>query len=143
MSDNNIATTHRWFEEVWNQGRAETITELLAENAVAYGFDSSGQPKPARTEFTAYWTMVRQAMSDIHMDVPEVIGQGNTTAARFVFTGKHTGPYLGAAGTNKPVRCTGMVFLHWENGRIIAGWTESDILSLTIQTGAIHVLAAM
>lgn len=32
-----LATIERWFEEVWNQSRRETITELFAEDGVATG----------------------------------------------------------------------------------------------------------
>ena len=34
MSEANKAFAKRWFEEVWNQGRKETILELLAPDAV-------------------------------------------------------------------------------------------------------------
>ena len=33
----NKALVRRWFEEVWNQGREETIDELFAANGVGYG----------------------------------------------------------------------------------------------------------
>jgi hypothetical protein len=34
MSEANKALAKRWFEEVWNEGRSETIRELLAAEAV-------------------------------------------------------------------------------------------------------------
>jgi hypothetical protein len=34
MSEANKALAKRWFEEVWNHGRRETIRELLAPDAV-------------------------------------------------------------------------------------------------------------
>ena len=40
MSEANIsnkALVRRWFEEVWNQGREETIDELFAANGIGYG----------------------------------------------------------------------------------------------------------
>ena len=38
-SDPNSAAAviRRWFEEVWNQGRAETIDELFPEHATMWG----------------------------------------------------------------------------------------------------------
>ena len=33
MSDNNKALTQRWFEEVWNKGRADAISEMFAAEA--------------------------------------------------------------------------------------------------------------
>ncbi len=33
----NKALVRRWFEEVWNQGREETIDELFAANGLGIG----------------------------------------------------------------------------------------------------------
>ena len=30
---------HRWFEEVWNNGRAERIDEMIAPNGIAHGLE--------------------------------------------------------------------------------------------------------
>jgi hypothetical protein len=45
----------RWFEEVWNKGRADAIEEMLAEDAVIHGlgdpvYASANRPaiRPAR-----------------------------------------------------------------------------------------------
>ena len=37
MSDKNVALIHRWFGEVWNQGRLETIQELMAPEFIGVG----------------------------------------------------------------------------------------------------------
>ena len=46
MSEANKALAKRWFEEVWNEGRRETIRELLAPEAVIQeGNDASVGPE--------------------------------------------------------------------------------------------------
>jgi hypothetical protein len=42
MSESNIQLFKRWFEEVWNQRRTATITELFAPNGVSHGVDENG-----------------------------------------------------------------------------------------------------
>jgi len=37
MSEENKELVRRWFEEVWNQGRAEAIDEMFDENGIAHG----------------------------------------------------------------------------------------------------------
>jgi hypothetical protein len=43
MSEQNIleenkALIRRWFEEVWNKGRADAIPEMFAEDGIAHGW---------------------------------------------------------------------------------------------------------
>ena len=42
MSEANIALMKRWFDEVWNQRRTATITELFAPNGVSHGAAEDG-----------------------------------------------------------------------------------------------------
>lgn len=42
MSDENVALTYRWFEEVWNKGRAEAIDEMFAADGIAHGLGEAG-----------------------------------------------------------------------------------------------------
>jgi hypothetical protein len=36
IENENTAIVRRWFEELWNQRRLETINELLAPDAISY-----------------------------------------------------------------------------------------------------------
>lgn len=42
MVEENVALVKRWFEEVWNQKRSETIRELLSADCVAHGTSETG-----------------------------------------------------------------------------------------------------
>ena len=37
MSEENKELVRRWFEEVWNKGRADAIDEMFDENGIAHG----------------------------------------------------------------------------------------------------------
>src|SRR5439155_750319 len=37
MSEENKALMRRWFEEVWNEGRAEAIPDMFADEGIAHG----------------------------------------------------------------------------------------------------------
>jgi hypothetical protein len=45
--EENKTLIRRWFEEVWNKGRADAIAEIMAEDAVAHGL-SEDAAKPLR-----------------------------------------------------------------------------------------------
>ena len=40
--EENIALMKRWFKEVWNEGRVQTIYELMDANAIGIGQDPNG-----------------------------------------------------------------------------------------------------
>ncbi len=42
MVEQNMAVVRRWFEEVWNQKRSETIRELLSPDFVAHETSEAG-----------------------------------------------------------------------------------------------------
>ncbi len=43
MSENNKALLKRWFEEVWNKGRADAVEEMFAADGIAHGLsDDAG-----------------------------------------------------------------------------------------------------
>jgi hypothetical protein len=44
MSEANKALVRRWFKEVWNQGREESIDELFAAHGVGYGLSDTEAP---------------------------------------------------------------------------------------------------
>ena len=52
MAKEQNTILHRWFEEVWNNGRAELIDEMIAPNAIAHGLeDPNGNEVRGPEEF--------------------------------------------------------------------------------------------
>ena len=129
----NKARTRRWFEEVWNQGRSETIDELLAPHSLAHGLGESGQGLRGPAYFRAFYDAFRGALSDLHIDVEDVIGEGDRTAVRLTLRATHTGDGLGVPATGKRVVVTGIVMLRWENGQVVEGWNEYDAAGMMRQ----------
>jgi hypothetical protein len=47
---------HRWFEEVWNQGRESSIDELMADGALIHGIATpAGQPMRGAADFKPFF----------------------------------------------------------------------------------------
>ena len=51
MPADNKALTRRWFEEVWNQRREQTIDEMISPGGIIHGLAESGEDLPGPTEF--------------------------------------------------------------------------------------------
>jgi predicted ester cyclase len=133
MEDPRISLVHRFFDEVWNQKREETIHELLTPDVVAHGLGE----KPANlAEFIEAWLWLLDTFTQFHVEVTEVIASGDFTAARLDVRGIHTGPGLGVPPTGKPVHFSAQTYNRWRAGQIAEGWNTIDMASVYRQIGA-------
>lgn len=134
----NKALVRRWFEEVWNRGRAEAIDEMFAVDGVAHGLsDDPGKLLKGPADFKPFHEVFRGAFPDMEVIVEDTIAEGNKVAARCSVRGRHTGDHLGLAASNAPVEFTGLLIVRIEDGKIVEAWNNFDFLAMNKQIGAI------
>lgn len=146
MSDveSNRKATLRWFEEVWNQKRAETIDELMAAEIEGYGLTNDPAVVMRRPDdFKPYYHSFVSAIPDIRVEVEDTIAEGDKVAARCRVTGTHSGPGLGVLPTGRAVDFRGTVFLRFRDGRIVEGWNNFDFMTLFSQLGQLAKSASL
>ncbi len=133
---NHPTLMHRWFEEVWNQGRTETIDELLAPDVVGHGLvDAAGQEVRGVAAFKEFYHSFRETFPDIHITVEDTISEGDKLVGRCQVTGCHRGGGIGVAPTGKTVSFGGACIVRIKDGRIAESWNHFDFLSLYQQVG--------
>lgn len=130
MSEANKALLKRWFKEVWDEGRVETIDELLKPHAISYGLADGKPVQLGKKEFKEFHSKMREALPDIRVEIVDAIAEGDQVAARCKVTGTHKGCSLGCDATNKAVEFTGITILRIDDGKIVDGWNEFDFLRL-------------
>ena len=133
MSTENKALVRRWFQEVWNNGRADAIDEMLSSDAVVYGLGADLRGPAA---FKPFHSAYRTAFPDVTIQLDEIVAEGDLVAVRWSATGTHRGPGLGIAATGRPVRFTGMGFVRVKEGKLVEGWNNFDQLGMFQQIGA-------
>jgi steroid delta-isomerase-like uncharacterized protein len=136
MSDANKQLIKRWFDEVWNKGRAEAIDEMFAPHGRAHGL-SDDDSVIGPNEFKTFHARFRGAFPDIVVVVEDMVAEGDKVAVRCSVRGKHTGDSLGFAATQTPVGFTGMVIVRVEDGKIVEAWNNFDFMSMNKQLGVI------
>jgi steroid delta-isomerase-like uncharacterized protein len=137
MSEENKAVVHRWFEEVWNQGRDATVDELMVPDGVAHGLGDSEQDVHGPAEFKVFAANMRGAIPDIHIRIDDILAEGNLVAVRITLKGTHTGPGFGVEPSGRSVRIQGIVILRVVQGKLVEGWNSYDQLGLLRQIGAL------
>ena len=90
----------RWFEEMWNQGRAELIPELLAADAPIYDVGAPGDIRRGPEGFRPTYEKLRGAFPDIQFTIEEIISERDIVALRWTARMTHRGPDLGFAPTD-------------------------------------------
>jgi steroid delta-isomerase-like uncharacterized protein len=143
-SDPNSAAAliRRWFEEVWNQGRAETIDELFPEHATMWGVGRPEQSSRGAAEFKGFHQTMRGACPDTKIMLDQIVEQGDTAFARWTVTATHTGDSLGIPATNRRVKIHGMSACRVKDGKIVEGWNLWDQIGMARQLGVLGGKAA-
>lgn len=139
MSEENKALVRRWFEEVWNNGRAEAIDEMFAEDGVAHGLAGDAAPLRGAAGFKPFFHSFREAFPDIEVVVEDVIAEGDKLAARCFVRASHGGDTLGFRATGRPIEITGMTFARVRDGKIVEAWNNFDFMALFQQLGAVEM----
>ena len=136
MSEENKQLVRRWFEEVWNKGRADAIEEMFDENGIAHGLSADpATPIKGPKEYRPFYEAYRQAFPNIMIVIDDMIAEGDKVVARCSVRGKHEGDFLGCAATQAPVEITGIAIVRIDKGKIVEAWNNFDFVTLYKQVG--------
>ena len=135
MPNENCRVLERWFDEVWNQGREETIEELLTADAPIQGLGAASETVVGTAGFREFYKHFRGAFGDINIVIDDAIGEGDLAALRWTAQATHTGDGLGLPVTNKRVTFTGMTFARVRGGQVVEAWNSWDMMGLMHQLG--------
>jgi len=127
MSDSLRQLAKRWFEEVWNDGRRETIDELLDPDCVIH---DAGQDIVGPAGFKLFYDNIQNTLSAIHVDPQLTMSEGDYVLVRWVSTGKHK-------SSEREVQITGMSLMRFRNGRTVEAWQNWDLHGLMEQIKAV------
>jgi predicted SnoaL-like aldol condensation-catalyzing enzyme len=121
--ERNKAIVRRLVEEVMNGGRMELIDELYAPPLA----------EPARRWIAPF----RESFPDFHMDIVELVAEGDTVVGRFRCSGTHLGEWLSHPSTGRRFeRIDEVYFFRIDaEGRIARAWGLEDMLKRLEQLG--------
>jgi steroid delta-isomerase-like uncharacterized protein len=134
--EENIQLMERWFQEVWNEGRIQTVYDLLAPNGVARGQRGGSSEIRGPEEFAKFVHEIRGAFPDTTLQVEDILGAGDKVVIRWSAVMTHSGAAFGVPATGKSVRTQGVTIARIKDGKIIEGWDNWDQLGLLEQIGA-------
>jgi steroid delta-isomerase-like uncharacterized protein len=138
MIDQYDTIQHRWFEEVWNKGRADVMDELLDQSVIIHGLaDPGGREVRGAEAFKSFYESFRGALPDIQVIVEDTVSEGDKVVTRLTVKARHTGEGLGLSATGNTVEFTGMCMTIAKDGKIVECWNSFDFLTMMQQIGLI------
>ena len=78
-----------------------------------------------------------EAFSDLKRPVEDLVAEGDKVVARWRSVGTHDGSFQGIPATGKTVTTSGITVFRLADGKIVEEWSESDMLGMLQQLGAI------
>jgi predicted ester cyclase len=115
-AERNKAIVRRAVDEVLNEGRMEVVGDLY-----------SPQMAPGVKRWIAPF---RAAFPDVHMEVVDLIAEGDKVVARFKCSGTHRGEWRGRPATGRRFEDVDEVYIFTvEGGRIVDAWGLEDTLT--------------
>ena len=135
--EKNKALMRRWFEEVWNKGRAEAITEMMAEDCINHGLSEDGEPLRGASGFLRFHKHFREAFTGIAVVVEDAIAEGDKVVVRCSVRGKHVGDSLSFKATQKTAEFDGIALARIKDGKCVESWNNFDFMKMYRQLGTI------
>lgn len=136
--EENKELIRRWFEEVWNKGRADAIPEMFADDGIAHGLsDDAAKPLRGPNGFLPFHAQFREAFPNIEVVVEDTIAEGDKVVARCSVRGKHVGDSLGFKATGTQAEFDGITIVRIKDGKFIEAWNNFDFMKMYKQLGAI------
>ncbi len=121
----------RAFYDAVNTSQIDQIRPYLADDIVVHtlipGF------APGRQGFEAFMGLYYSAFPVQHIDVEQVISQGDRVAVLHTHHLTHGGEFAGIAPTGKSVTIEGLELYRISGGQIVEMWHHDDLLSLLQQ----------
>jgi predicted ester cyclase len=125
---------HRFYAELWNRWDDAAVSSVVAPTFEFRG--SLGVSTRGLAEWRAYRDTVRAGSSDFHNTVLALVVDGDTAAARLLYSGTHTGPLLGLPATGRRFEYAGAAFFIAADGLLASAWVLGDLAGLRNQLGS-------
>ena len=134
QADANKALVRRFIEEVFVQGRPESVEQLVTPHFVSHTW---GMTEDGQAKLRATTERMRGALTDIAFDVEDMLAEGDRVAVRLTASGTPTGDFMGVPAAGKTYRIGEMHWFRLARGRIVEHWHQHDRLGMMQQLGAL------
>ena len=129
------AAARRTLEEIFPNGDADGLAEVVHPDCVNH--EAPPGALQGLDGMTQSMRMLEAAFSDRRWEIHQAIAEGDTVVLHCTFSGRHTGPFMGLAPTNRPFAFRQVHIVRFQDGKGIEHWAVRDDLGFLRQVGAV------
>jgi predicted ester cyclase len=118
----------------WNAGDLEGYLELYDDAIRIHGYSPEPMGKP---DVRRFYEQIFAAFDSPKLELHETHWDGSVCTLRFSMTGRHVAEFMGVPGTTLRIAVPGITILHFEGDRVIERHSQTDMLGLLLQIGAV------
>lgn len=137
VTNNPSDIARRFIDEVFVAGRSEAVDGLVTPDFVSHGLPGSGPEV-----MNAAIARVSQALSEVAMQIEDVISEDDRVVVRLVSSATQSGPFMGLPPTGRRYTIEEIHIFRIEDGRVAEHWHQLDGLGLLRQLGLLPVPGA-
>ena len=122
-----------------NQNDLDALDEMVDSDITDH--DPAPGQGPGLEGVKQYFSSLHTAFPDVHMDVEDMIAEGEKVVARVSVSGTHQGEFLGIVPTGNQVAIKGIDILRIVDGKVVEHWGKFDDLGMLQQLGVVEAPA--
>jgi steroid delta-isomerase-like uncharacterized protein len=131
--DENKAIVRRFVDQIFVQGRAETVDELLDESFVGPTWPSTGNPK---ADLKAAIERTSKGLADPEFTIEDLVAEGDRVAVRLTSAATQVGEFMGMPGSGKRYSIEEIHVFRLRDGKVVEHWHQFDQMGMMQQLGA-------
>lgn len=131
--EENKALVRRFVEEIFEQGRQDTVDELLADDFVPHTWPSTGDPKG---DLKRAIDRVSTGLADAKMTIEDMIAEDDRVAVRLTSSARQVGEFMGMPPSGRSYTIGEIHIFRISDGRVAEHWHQLDLTGMMRQLGA-------
>ncbi len=137
--EQNKEIVRRIVDECWNPHDVPAFARFYAPEVVNH--DPVAPAVMDLQGLGMYATMLFAAFPDFHVEIDQMVAEGDMVSKSWTVTGTQLGEFQGIPATGKAIRFTGITLYRIAGEKVVENWWSYDMLGLMQQLGAIPMPA--
>jgi steroid delta-isomerase-like uncharacterized protein len=132
--DANKELVRRFVQEIFVDGNADAVDELVSEDFVPHTWPSTGD---GRGDLKRAIERVSKGLSDAAFTIEDMIAEADRVAVRLTAGARQTGEFMGIPPSGKSYTIGEIHIFRIRDGKVSEHWHQFDSMGMMSQLGAL------